>query len=224
MSPWAPRTKKIYPMADQAKGSYAYWKEGISPCTNDEIIARGPVYNKAVGIGQWDGGRRLRLAQFAKETGRNWYELDVQLEFWSDHDEWGSFTSANGKYTYQTFMEADDLESATMHYAMGWERCAMVGGKPHGWDSRYPNAEYFYNAITSGSLGGSGQELSGATGTQLAVVSACKSTPSPGKNWCAAWVTNVFKAAGVGYYGGNAPAIWSRPGAIATTQQTSRSA
>lgn len=196
--------KKIYPMADQAKGGRAYWEEGISPCTNDEIIARGPVYNKAVGIGQWDGGRRLRLAQFAKETGRNWYELDVQLEFWSDHDEWGSFTSANGKYTYQTFMETDDLESATLHYAMGWERCAMVGGKPHGWDSRYPNAEYFYNAITSGSLGGSGQELSGATGTQLAVVSACKSTPSPGKNWCAAWVTNVFKAAGIGYYGGNA--------------------
>lgn len=196
--------KKIYPMADQAKGGRAYWEEGISPCTNDEIIARGSVYNKAVGIGQWDGGRRLRLAQFAKETGRNWYELDVQLEFWSDHDEWGSFTSANGKYTYQTFMETDDLESATMHYAMGWERCAMVGGKPHGWDSRYPNAEYFYNAITSGSLGGSGQELSGATGSQLAVVSACKSTPSPGKNWCAAWVTNVFKAAGVGYYGGNA--------------------
>lgn len=195
---------KIYPLADQVKGSYAYWEEGISPCTNDEIIARGSVYNKAVGIGQWDGGRRLRLAQFAKEKGKNWYELDVQLEFWSDHDEWGSFHSANGKYNYQTFMDATDLESATKIYAMGWERCAMVGGKPSGWEPRYTNAQYFYSAITSGTLGGSGQGLAGATGSQLAVVNACKSTPSPGLNWCAAWVTNVFKAAGVGSFGGNA--------------------
>lgn len=195
---------KIYPLADQVKGSYAYWEEGISPCTNDEIIARGSVYNKAVGIGQWDGGRRLRLAQFAKEKGKNWYELDVQLEFWSDHDEWGSFHSANGKYNYQTFMDATDLEAATKIYAMGWERCAMVGGKPSGWEPRYTNAQYFYSAITSGTLGGSGQGLAGATGSQLAVVNACKSTPSPGLNWCAAWVTNVFKAAGVGSFGGNA--------------------
>ena len=194
----------IYPMADQAMGSYAYWLDGKSPKTNDEIISRGSVYNKATGIGQWDGGRRLRLAQFAKENGKNWYDLDVQLEFWSDHDEWGSFHSANGKYNYQTFMDATDLEAATKIYAMGWERCAMVGGKPSGWGQRYTNAQYFYNAITSGTLGGSGQGLAGATGTQLAVVNACKSTPSPGLNWCAAWVTNVFKAAGVGSFGGNA--------------------
>lgn len=194
----------IYPMADQAMGSYAYWLDGKSPKTNDEIISRGSVYNKATGIGQWDGGRRLRLAQFAKENGKNWYDLDVQLEFWSDHDEWGSFHSANGKYNYQTFMDATDLEAATKIYAMGWERCAMVGGRPSGWEQRYTNAQYFYNAITSGTLGGSGQGLAGATGTQLAVVNACKSTPSPGLNWCAAWVTNVFKAAGVGSFGGNA--------------------
>ena len=42
------------------------------------------------------------------------------------------------------------------------------------------------------------------SGKQQAVVNACYSTPSPGQNWCAAWVTNVFRNAGVGYYGGNA--------------------
>ncbi|MFR3878652.1 MAG: coiled-coil domain-containing protein, partial [Collinsella sp.] len=42
------------------------------------------------------------------------------------------------------------------------------------------------------------------SGKQQAVVNACYSTPSPGQNWCAAWVTNVFRNAGVGYFGGNA--------------------
>lgn len=53
------------------------------------------------------------------------------------------------------------------------------------------------------SSGGTPQQ-SGGSGKQQAVVNACYSTPSPGLNWCAAWVTNVFRNAGVGYFGGNA--------------------
>lgn len=37
-----------------------------------------------------------------------------------------------------------------------------------------------------------------------AVVNACYSTPSPGAGYCAAWVTNVFTNAGIGYFGGDA--------------------
>lgn len=50
---------------------------------------------------------------------------------------------------------------------------------------------------------GTPQQNAGS-GKQQAVVNACYSTPSPGQNWCAAWVTNVFRNAGVGYFGGNA--------------------
>ena len=50
---------------------------------------------------------------------------------------------------------------------------------------------------------GTPQQNAGS-GKQQAVVNACYSTPSPGRNWCAAWVTNVFRNAGVGYFGGNA--------------------
>lgn len=50
---------------------------------------------------------------------------------------------------------------------------------------------------------GTPQQNAGS-GKQRAVVNACYSTPSPGQNWCAAWVTNVFRNAGVGYFGGNA--------------------
>lgn len=41
-------------------------------------------------------------------------------------------------------------------------------------------------------------------GSLSAVTSAAASTPSPGNGLCAAWVTNVFAAAGVGSYSGNA--------------------
>ena len=47
-------------------------------------------------------------------------------------------------------------------------------------------------------------DLSGMTGSQAAVVSACYSTPSPGLGWCAAWVSQVFNNAGYGYIGGDA--------------------
>ena len=66
------------------------------------------------------------------------------------------------------------------------------------------------NNSSSGSNSGGGSYAPGTpqqnagSGKQQAVVNACYSTPSPGLNWCAAWVTNVFRNAGVGYFGGNA--------------------
>ena len=55
-----------------------------------------------------------------------------------------------------------------------------------------------------GSYAGGTPQQNAGSGKQQAVVNACYSTPSPGQNWCAAWVTNVFRNAGVGYFGGNA--------------------
>lgn len=66
------------------------------------------------------------------------------------------------------------------------------------------------NSYSGGSSSGGGSYAPGTpqqnagSGKQQAVVNACYSTPSPGQNWCAAWVTNVFRNADVGYFGGNA--------------------
>lgn len=66
------------------------------------------------------------------------------------------------------------------------------------------------NSYSGSSSSGGGSYAPGTpqqnagSGKQQAVVNACYSTPSPGQNWCAAWVTNVFRNAGVGYFGGNA--------------------
>lgn len=55
---------------------------------------------------------------------------------------------------------------------------------------------------------GNGQ-ASASAGGQQAVVSACGRTPSPGAGFCAAWVTNVFQNAGIGYFGGNADDMYA---------------
>ena len=60
---------------------------------------------------------------------------------------------------------------------------------------------------SSGSHAASGAgsiSTGGGNGSLSSVLSACSSTPSPGYGYCAAWVTNVFQNAGVGYFGGNA--------------------
>lgn len=72
------------------------------------------------------------------------------------------------------------------------------------------NNSYSGGSSSGGSSSGGGSYAPGTpqqnagSGKQQAVVNACYSTPSPGQNWCAAWVTNVFRNAGVGYFGGNA--------------------
>jgi peptidoglycan hydrolase CwlO-like protein len=51
---------------------------------------------------------------------------------------------------------------------------------------------------------GGGQEYQGASAAQKAIVNACHSVPSPGAGYCAAWVSDVYSAAGQGFYGGDA--------------------
>lgn len=51
---------------------------------------------------------------------------------------------------------------------------------------------------------GSGNTVVSGSGSLSAVVAAANSTPSPGSGLCAAWVTNVFRRAGVGTFYGNA--------------------
>jgi hypothetical protein len=60
-----------------------------------------------------------------------------------------------------------------------------------------------------GSNAGGGSDSGGGgtptgSGSLSAITSAAYSTSSPGSGLCAAWVTNVFRNAGVGYFGGNA--------------------
>ena len=55
--------------------------------------------------------------------------------------------------------------------------------------------------------GGGGVVYGGGSASD--VVNACYSTPSPGAGWCAAWVTSVFRNAGVGTWYGDACDMYS---------------
>ena len=55
-----------------------------------------------------------------------------------------------------------------------------------------------------GNVGSGGQEYDQANAKQKAIVDACKTTPSPGANLCAAWITYVYMNAGAGHPTGNA--------------------
>lgn len=59
------------------------------------------------------------------------------------------------------------------------------------------------SSATSGVTGTIGSDTV-TSGSQQAVVNACKTTPSPGAGYCAMWVSMVYQNAGLGYPGGNA--------------------
>ncbi|WP_251159333.1 phage tail tip lysozyme [Caniella muris] len=60
------------------------------------------------------------------------------------------------------------------------------------------------NGIGSDGAVTDGQPLDGANATQRAIVQAAMATPSTGAGYCAAWVSEVYAAAGLGYPAGNA--------------------
>lgn len=61
----------------------------------------------------------------------------------------------------------------------------------------------------NGGVGG-GQEYEASDDIQKKIVDSCYITPSPGKGWCAMWVSQVYQNAGLGYIGGNACDLYRR--------------
>lgn len=49
--------------------------------SNEDILTWGSVGGKAIGIAQWDSGRRIGLVNYAIANRGNWYDLSIQLNF-----------------------------------------------------------------------------------------------------------------------------------------------
>ena len=203
-----------------------YAESGMKPGSEEG----GGTNANGIGLCQWTNSRHTNLVNYANSIGKSWTEVQVQLDFFWDHDSWGYWSRAytirsehgpNGDDSRsldpaggtvvsgnkRAFLASTDLKDAVRQFCYGWEGAGIPRLKV-----RYEAADRYYELLTNPSSGGDGDhgagtgapQIAGATARQQTVVNMCYSTPSPGLNWCAAWVTNVFRASGVGYYGGNA--------------------
>lgn len=114
------------------------------------------------GICQWDGSRRDHLFSYAAMMQTDWTNLDLQLKFFWEEDEWkdnwsGSYEVSGGydnpsppPGTYVSgskdgFLAADSVAEATEQFCYGWERA----GFPR-INERIAKAEEYYLALQSG--------------------------------------------------------------------------
>lgn len=168
-----------------------------------------------IGICQWSYGRASGLKMYAASQGKSWTDLTVQLDFFWDRDIWQSDWKSSYRITQSpvegdppigtrvsgsktAFLATGDLDDAVRQFCYGWE----CPGIPR-INVRIEAAHRYYAALTSGGVG-TGQDYASAEQWQRDIVDAAGRVPSPGAGLCAAWVSNVYAAAGLGYVGGNA--------------------
>ena len=188
----------------------------------------GGTNANGIGLCQWTNGRHANLVNYANSVGKSWTDVGVQLDFFWDHDKWQSNwwsgyhintydhspesmseDPPSGSYvegSKRGFLAATDVKDAVRQFLYGWE----VAGIPR-LKVRYDAAERYLEALQNGGdadgdhgANGGAPQIAGATARQQAVVNSAYATPTPGQGLCAAWVSNVFRNAGYGFYGGNA--------------------
>lgn len=88
---------------------------------NDEIIGKIGGSGHAIGIFQWDSNRATGLVNFAKSKGKQWYDLDVQLEY--------MLTKDSGKDVLLDMIRnpKGSVAAATEYFEVHWERPADAG-------------------------------------------------------------------------------------------------
>lgn len=118
----------------------------------DNAAALKLAYGRTgLGLGQWTGGRAVKLVQFAESTGKNWYDIDVQLSFLLNEGSADALKNSNNSSP----KEASDW------WLQNWEKPAgdlSSGGAIA--ISRSAQAENWYSKIVNGELGTSASDPS----------------------------------------------------------------
>lgn len=145
------------------------------------------------GICQWHDGRG---SEMKKQVGANWASnLTGQLDYlWYELKSSYQGTLSRLKSVSNTTSGA---KNAADYFVRNFEVPADVNNESV---KRQNKAVEYFAHIDSGGVVSDGS----LTNKQKKVISAAQTTPSPGAGWCAAWVTNVFTAAGIGTWYGNA--------------------
>lgn len=145
------------------------------------------------GICQWHEGRGTAMQNMA---GANWASnLTGQLNYlWYELGHSYQGTLSHLKSVPNTVAGA---KSAADYFVRNFEVPADVDSESV---KRQAKAVEYFSKIQSGGVVSDGT----LTDKQKRVISAAKTTGSPGAGLCAAWVTNVFISASIGAWYGNA--------------------
>lgn len=176
------------PKAIQGDNSLRQWET----TDNNTVLGWGNVGGKAIGIIQWDRGRRINLVNFAISEGTQWHDLTTQLKFLKSEMDAGYERDQlnNGGFNEPGKSVADYARIWNIHF----ERSGAAG-TPAGDNPRIASAEAFASAYTGGSYGGglstscvgglySGGGIDASNLVQLAIQSAWPNR-SPALGRCA---------------------------------------
>ena len=183
------------PKAIQGDSTTTQWQT----CDNNCVKSWGLIGGKAVGIIQWDTGRRISLVNFAEKEGTQWHDLTTQLKFLKSEMDSG--------YENQQLKAGgfNQVGKSIAEYTKIWnkrfERSAE-SGTAAGDNPRIANAEKFATSykgggsISSSSLssncigsGGVGGNLNTSNIAELAI-SVSYPTRSVAKGTCPAGLEN----------------------------------
>lgn len=112
-----------------------YQESGLDP----EKVEYGT--KEGIGIVQWSFGRKAQLMEFAKSKGKEWVDLDVQLEFLVSELKGGK--QFFGTYK-STFENPYSVSEATEAYCFGFERpnrakANLANRQKQAWATYYRN-------------------------------------------------------------------------------------
>ncbi|MDN3201708.1 phage tail tip lysozyme [Enterococcus faecalis] len=110
----------------------------------DETLAMNPsIGGYAMGLGQWDMGRRVNLLTLAKEEKKDWKTVGFQMDFAWNHDGADSTLLKN-------MSKHNDVEKLAVDILKLWER-AGTKDDPVEQIKRKTSAMNWYKRLTSGS-------------------------------------------------------------------------
>lgn len=190
--------------------------------TNAEYHGEGNNYAYEYGYGLFQftdtsrgSGEYTNFVNWCNANGKEKSSAAAQTQYFIQNlrYSWSTGLHRSGYYTkyiteyagmdasYDAWLNTSDVGFATYCVMACWLRPADWAARDSFYSTRLPEAQAFYEQLTSG---GNGQEYAASDATQRAIVDAAKRTPTTGAGWCAAWVSNVYQNAGLGYVGGNA--------------------
>lgn len=195
-------------------------ESGWNPNAEYHGEGNGYAYEYGYGLYQFTdtsggGNEYTRFANWCRANGKSRSSAAAQTQFFIENlrYSWATALHRSGYYTkyiteyagkdasYDAWLATTDVGFSTYCFMACWLRPADWAARNSFYSSRLPEAEAFYAQLASS---GSGQEYAASGETQRAIVNAAYRTPSTGAGWCAAWVSNVYENAGLGYVGGNA--------------------